>query len=133
MLAYVYSSLIITEIKQYDNVVNVPSFMDIADEAMKEFGIPNAKKVGPWDPAGGSTDFGTASSQIPALIFGLPVAPADVAGHSREYAIATKSPEGNEALINASKIMAYLGYRLAAEPELLAQVRADWEKVVSGN
>jgi len=29
--------------------------------------------------------------------------------------------------------MAYLGYRLAAEPELLAQVRADWEKVVSGN
>ena len=127
------TKLTITEIKQYDNVVNVPSFMDIADEAMKEFGIPNAKKVGPCDPAGGSTDFGTASSQIPALIFGLPVAPADVAGHSREYAIATKSPQGNEALVNASKIMAYLGYRFATEPELLDQVRADWEKVVSGN
>jgi len=102
------TKLTITEIKQYDNVVNVPSFMDIADEAMKEFGISNARKVGPCDPAGGSTDFGTASSQIPSLIFGLPVAPANVSGHSREYAIATKSPQGNEALVNASKIMAYL-------------------------
>lgn len=127
------TKLTITEIKQYDNVVNVPSFMDIAEEAIKGYGIADAKKIQPWDPAGGSTDFGTASSQIPALMFGLPVAPASVAGHSREYAVATKSEAGNKALLDSSKIMAYLGYRLATEPELLAQVRADWQKVVAGN
>ncbi|MCX8013952.1 MAG: M20 family metallopeptidase, partial [Rectinema sp.] len=33
------TKLTISEIKQYDNVVNVPSFMDLGFEAMKEFNI----------------------------------------------------------------------------------------------
>jgi len=127
------TKLTITEIKQYDNVVNVPSFMELGMDAMKTFGIPDAKMVQPWDTAGGSTDFGTASSQIPSFIFGLPVAPESVAGHSREYAVATKSDAGNTALIEASEVMAYLGYRLINEPALLNQVRADWQKTVAGN
>lgn len=126
------TKLAISEIKQYDNVVNVPSFMDLGLEVLQEFNIKEARKIQPWDPAGGSTDFGTASSQIPALIFGLPVAPENVAGHSREFALATKSPAGNEALLNASKIMAYIGYRLIQEPGLLSKIRADWEKSVAG-
>ncbi len=126
------TKLTISEIKQYDNVVNVPSFMDLGFEAMKEFNIPDARIIQPWDQAGGSTDFGTASSQIPSLIFGLPVAPENVASHSREFAMATKSPAGNEALLNASKIMAYIGYRLIHEPGLLNRIRADWEKTVAG-
>jgi len=127
------TKLTIAEIKQYDNVVNVPSFMDLGMEAMKVYGIPDAREVQPWDAAGGSTDFGTASSQIPSLIFGLPVAPGSVAGHSREYAVATKSEAGNKALIQASEVMAYLGYRLINDPALLNQIRADWQKMVVGN
>lgn len=127
------TKLTISEIKQYDNVVNVPGFMDLAEEVMKGYGASDIRKIQPWDSAGGSTDFGTASSQIPSLIFALPAAPAEVAGHSREYAVATKSEMGNKALVDASRIMAYLGYRLITEPALLDNVRADWQKAAAGN
>jgi amidohydrolase len=127
------TKLTIQEIKQYDNVVNVQSFIDLGAEVSRLYGVEKIRKVQSSDAAGGSTDFGTASSQIPCMMFSLPVASKDVAGHSREYAEATKSPLAHEVVLASAKIMALTGYKLIEDPALLAQIKADWQVAVSGD
>lgn len=52
------TKLTIREIKRYENVDHVPNFIDLGLDAMKEFGIQNARIMQPYDSASGSTDFG---------------------------------------------------------------------------
>lgn len=127
------TKLTIQEIKQYDNIVNVSSFIDLGAEVSKMYGVENIRKIQPSDAAGGSTDFGTASSQIPCMMFSLPVASKGVAGHSREYAEATKSPLAHEVVLTSAKIMAMAGYTIIEDPTLLAQIKKDWQAAVAGD
>jgi len=123
----------IQEIKQYDNVVNVSSFIDLGAEVSRLYGVEKIRKIQPSDAAGASTDFGTASSQIPCLMFSLPVAPQNVAGHSRAYTEATKSLLAHEVVLTSAKIMALTGYKIIEDPTLLAQIKTDWQAAVSGD
>lgn len=126
------TTVTIKEIKQYDNVVNVPSLMGLVQDNGKSFGVEDMPAPSPAAGAAGSTDFGTASSQIPCVMFSLPVAPAGVSGHSRDYVVATKSPMAHDAVIQASKIMACSGYDLIMNPAMLAKIKAEWELAVAG-
>ena len=68
------TQLTITPIKQYDNVVNVPGFMKLVQDVAKDYvglDMPFATPGG----AAASTDFGTASSSIPCVMFGLSPVP----------------------------------------------------------
>ena len=127
------TNVTIKEIKQYDNVVNVPSLMSLAAENTKAVGITDVSVLGPGEAPGGSTDFGTASSQIPCLMFALPTAPAGVPGHSRDYAAANKTPAARAAVVQAAKIMAASAYDLIVDPKLLTKVKEDWKATVAGN
>jgi hypothetical protein len=83
--------------------------------------------------AAASTDFGTASSSIPCVMFGLsPVPEGTVPGHSREMVEAVGSEYGLETAVIASKIMADAGLRIIHNPELLEAIRAEWEVVKAG-
>ncbi len=97
------------------------------------YGVEKIRKIQPSDAAGASTDFGTASSQIPCLMFSLPVAPQNVAGHSRAYTEATKSLLAHEVVLTSAKIMALTGYKIIEDPTLLAQIKTDWQAAVSGD
>lgn len=125
------TTVTIKEIKQYDNVVNVPSFMKLIQETSKVAGIAEMPTPDPMAGSSGSTDFGTASSHIPCVIFGLPVSTEPTAGHSREMVAATYSPMGRESAVLAAQIMANAGYELIVNPELLAKIKAEW-KIAAG-
>ena len=118
------TQLTITPIKQYDNVVNVPGFMKLScrtlPRTMSDLTCPSPTPGG----AAASTDFGTASSSIPCVMFGLsPVPEGTVPGHSREMVEAVSSEYGLETAVIASKIMADAGLRIIHNPELLEATR----------
>ena len=126
------TTVTIKEIKQYDNVVNVPSFMKLIQDAGKAAGVVDMPPPDPMAGSSGSTDFGTASSRIPCVIFGLPVSTEPVAGHSREMVAATFSPMGRQSAVLAADIMANAGYEIIANPTLLAKIKADWTVAAGG-
>lgn len=127
------TTVTIKEIKQYDNVVNVPSFMSLIQETGKAAGITEMPPPDPMAGSSGSTDFGTASSRIPCVIFGLPVSTEPIAGHSREMVAATFTPMGRQSAVLAADIMANAGYDIIVNPELLAKIKADWKVAVGGS
>jgi len=126
------TTVTIKEIKQYDNVVNVPSFMKLIQETGKAAGIADMPPPDPMAGSSGSTDFGTASSRIPCVIFGLPVSTEPIAGHSREMVAATFTPMGRQSAVLAADIMANAGYDIIVNSELLAKIKADWKVAVGG-
>jgi amidohydrolase len=127
------TTVTIKEIKQYDNVVNVPTFMRLIQETSKLAGISEMPTPDPVAGGSGSTDFGTASSRIPCVIFALPVSNDPIAGHSREMVAATFTPMGRESAVLAADIMANTGYELINNPVLLAKIKAEWKKTITGN
>lgn len=127
------TTVTIKEIKQYDNVVNVPTFMRLIQETSKLAGISEMPTPDPVAGGSGSTDFGTASSRIPCVIFALPVSNDPIAGHSREMVAATFTPMGRESAVLAANIMANTGYELINNPVLLAKIKAEWKKTITGN
>jgi metal-dependent amidase/aminoacylase/carboxypeptidase family protein len=126
------TTVIIKEVKQYDNVVNVPSLMTLIQNEGKAAGVSDMPPPDPSVNASGSTDFGTASSSIPCVIFALPVTTENIGGHSREMVAAAFSPMGRQSAILATRIMANAGWDLIADPALLAKVKADWKVAVAG-
>ncbi len=125
------TTVTISPIKQYDNVVNVSSFMDLIQNESKAAGFAEMPKPDFNGGAGGSTDFGTASSRIPCVMFSLPVSTQPTAGHSRDMVAATFSPIGRESAVKAADIMAKAGYELIVNPALLAKIKAEW-KIAAG-
>ncbi len=126
------TTVTIKEVKQYDNVVNVPSFMKLIQDDGKEAGVDEIPTPPPVTTAAGSTDFGTASSQIPCVMFSLPTAPEGVSGHSRDYVTANGTPMAHDAAIQAARIMALAGYDIIENPALLQKIKDDWKIAVSG-
>lgn len=123
----------IAPIKQYDNVVNVPSFMKLIQDKARDYGMGEMPFAAPGGAAA-STDFGTASSSIPCVMFSLPVvATGSVAGHSRDMVAACASEFGLESAVIASKIMADAGLELINNPEMIKTIGAEWEVVKAGN
>ena len=126
------TTVTITPIKQYDNVVNVSSFMDLIQKESKAAGYAEMPKPDFSAGAGASTDFGTASSRIPCVMFSLPVSTEPVVGHSRDMVAATFTPMGRESAVKAADIMAQAGYELIVNPTLLATIKAEWKVAVGG-
>jgi amidohydrolase len=127
------TKLTISPIKQYDNVVNVPSFMSMLQATARAY-FPSELPLATPGGAAASTDFGTASSTIPCVMFGLPPTPTgSPAGHSRDMVAAAITDYGLESAVIASKIMADAGLQIINDPELLATIRADWEIAKAGS
>ena len=69
----------------------------------------------------GSTDMGNVSQVMPALHPYIDISP-DGPGHTAEFAVASRSPAGYEAMIVAAKVLAMTAVDLLAVPGKVAEV-----------
>lgn len=116
----------IKEIKAYDNKVILESLSQLLLENAKAVG---AKQILPPPESTGSTDFGSVTFRVPGAELGIAYVPVGTPGHSVAYVQAGTTPEGHEAVITATKILAATGYDLITNPELLKQVKAEFAAV----
>ena len=71
----------------------------------------------------GSTDMGNVTQVVPSIHPHIAIAPASVAGHSREFAVASISKRGHEAMIIGAKVMALTCVDLFTNPRLMTEAR----------
>ncbi|MHA2041148.1 MAG: M20 family metallopeptidase [Candidatus Thorarchaeota archaeon] len=67
--------------------------------------------------SGGSSDIGNVSQVVPAI---------HPSGHSKEFAAASVSDRGHEAMMSAAKALAMTAIDLLTDPEFMEQVKAEF-------
>ena len=77
--------------------------------------------------SGGSSDIGNVSQVVPAIHPYISICDPSVAGHSKEFAEASASGRGHEAMLNAAKALAMTSIDLYTNPEFLEQVKAEFQ------
>ena len=113
----------------YDDVVINYTLCDMLKEQYEALGLTDIQPV--KEAPAGSSDIGSVSYRCPALHGNIKIAEKDVAGHSRELAAATISPEGRQALLNGATALAVLGTELITKPELLAKVKKEFDETIA--
>jgi amidohydrolase len=83
------------------------------------------------DPRGkdlpmGSTDMGDVSQTVPAIHPYIAICDPDIVGHSREFAVASASDRGHDAMIVAAKAMAMTAIDLFDSPGLVSRAREEF-------
>jgi amidohydrolase len=76
--------------------------------------------------SGGSSDIGNVSQVVPAIHPYISICDKSVAGHSREFAEASVSERGHEAMLNAAKALAMTAIDLFTDSEFMEQVKAEF-------
>ncbi len=91
-------------------------------EVMEDLGCPGEDLRGACFPA--STDFGNVSQVVPATAVMFKVAPPGVVLHHPDFAAASVSPEADEVVLTAARVLAVAAARLVTDPARLEEVRA---------
>jgi amidohydrolase len=76
----------------------------------------------------GSTDMGNVSKIVPGIHPSIAIAPAEVNGHSPEFAEYAASDSGKRAVIDGAKALAMTAIDILADAELRTAMREDFEK-----
>ena len=113
----------------YDDVVINYTLCNMLKEKYEALGLTEIEAV-KEEPAG-SSDIGSVSYRCPALHGYIKIAEKDVAGHSREMADATISPDGRAALVNGAAALAEVGAELITNPEKLAEVKKEFKETIA--
>ena len=108
-----------------DTLVNY-GLADMLKEKYELLGLTNIQPVN--EQGGGSTDVGSVSYVCPTVQGGIKIAEDDVTGHSKEMAAATISEQGKQALLDASKAIAYVACDLITNPDELAKVTEEFKQ-----
>jgi amidohydrolase len=83
------------------------------------------------DERKGSSDMGNVSHVVPAIHPYVVIADPDVGGHTPEFAEASASPRGDQALLRAAKALAMTAVDLMTQPELVEQAKAELRAVTN--
>jgi amidohydrolase len=83
--------------------------------------------VPPVDTCKGSTDMGDVSQLIPAIHPYIKICSEDIAGHSREFADASISPQAMDGMLVGAKAMAMTAIDLFLTPGLAERIKAVFE------
>ncbi len=75
----------------------------------------------------GSTDTGDVSHKVPAIHPYLAIGPENMAGHTTEFAEASKSPEGMAAMMDAAKAMAATALDILLRPSLFEEIKKEFK------
>jgi amidohydrolase len=81
------------------------------------------------EPPSGSTDWGNVSYEIPSVETGFPIMDRICTWHSPEVVEAANSELGYRNTLLVAKAMALTGVDILADPALLAEIRAEFERV----
>src|SRR5690606_7278078 len=79
----------------------------------------------------GSSDMGNVSHIVPAIHPYVVIANPGVGGHTPEFAAASASERGNQALLRAAKAMAMTAVDLLTQPEVMDQVRREHRELTN--
>jgi len=80
----------------------------------------------PERPGAGSTDMGNVSQVVPAVHAYIAICGRNVVGHSREFAEATITEAGHQAIIDGAKAMAMTVIDLLCDGDLLRRVKDEF-------
>lgn len=103
--------------------------VDLMEENMHSLGLEITEV--PYIPA--SNDSGNLSWEIPSAKALVKIAGADIALHSKAFAQAASSPEGDEGLILGAKLLALTAIDLMVQPELMEMVNNEFSRKVLGS
>jgi amidohydrolase len=109
-----------------DDMKNNTALAKTFEKYLKALG----EKVQAPDPKAGkgSTDMGNVSYVVSSIHPSIAIGPKTLAGHSREFAVASVSDRGHEAMLNAAKAMALTTLDLFSDPSLMEKVRREFGK-----
>lgn len=102
----------------------------LAEDVMAKYGVICTH----GHNATGSTDVGNVSYKCPAIQPEFAITSKKLSLHTREFAEATTSTEGHEALLKGTKIMAEICLRVITDDMLRSTIRSEFEaKAIHNN
>jgi len=107
-----------------DDMKNNTTMAKLFEKNLKVLG----EKVQAPDPKAGkgSTDMGNVSYVVPSIHPSIAIGPRKLAGHSREFAEASVSERGHEAMLIAAKAMALTSVDLFTDEALMKKVKREF-------
>lgn len=107
-----------------DDMKNNMTMAKLFEKNLKVLG----EKVRAPDPKAGkgSTDMGNISYVVPSIHPSIAIGPRKLAGHSREFAEASVSERGHEAMLVAAKAMAMTSVDLFTDEALMKKVKQEF-------
>jgi len=107
-----------------DDMKNNMTMAKLFEKNLKVLG----EKVRAPDPKAGkgSTDMGNVSYVVPSIHPSIAIGPRKLAGHSREFAEASMSERGHEAMLVAAKAMALTSVDLFTDEALMKKVKREF-------
>ncbi|TBL75399.1 M20 family peptidase [Paenibacillus thalictri] len=118
------SKLTIRQVKQCENKVNVDTLNKLLLDNARQAGIEH---ISPPRSSTGSTDFGNVTYIVPGACLRVAFVPFGTSSHSTEWVAAGVSESGHHAVIAAAKSIAAAAYDLIADPNLLAEIRQEFQ------
>ena len=110
----------------YDDTLVNYRLASLLKEKYEYLGLTDIDPVN--EEGGGSSDVGNVSYICPTLQGSIKIAEKDVLAHSKEFADATVSKMGKDALENAAKAIAYMACDLITNKDLLNEVKEEFHK-----
>ena len=107
---------------------------DFARACQRAMGVPEAGLAArplpflPYLSAGGSTDVGDVSHQVPVGVFGWPTLPLGVSLHTWAVTACGGTSIGDKASLNTARILAAAGFDLMTDAALRDSVNADFRR-----
>lgn len=117
------AKLTISEVKAYDNKLNVETLNKLLMQEAKEVG---AQSITPPRKVTGSTDFSCVTYRVPGACLRVAFVPFDTSSHSVEWVEAAKSPAAHDAVVAAAKALAGACYDIARSPEFLDRIKKEF-------
>jgi len=107
-----------------DDMKNNMAMAKLFEKNLKALG----EKVRKPDPKAGkgSTDMGNVSYVVPSIHPSIAIGPRKLAGHSRDFAEASVSERGHEAMLVAAKAMALTSVDLFTDGALMKKVKQEF-------
>lgn len=111
----------------YDNMVTNTNLSQTFTENLKEI---TDKSVKPAEHSNGSIDMGNVSRVVPAIHPFIGLNDKNLVLHTQELADKTISKDGKQALIDGALALAYTGYDVLSDKELLEKIKKEFHKMV---
>jgi metal-dependent amidase/aminoacylase/carboxypeptidase family protein len=120
---------VVTSGMGYDNMVNNETMAGAFERNLRALGVPiqAAESNGRM----GSTDMGDVSQILPAIHPYRAIASESIGGHTVEFAAAAAAETGCRAMLTAARAMAMTCLDLFYSPDLLAQVKREFQQALS--
>ncbi|RXZ69803.1 M20 family peptidase [Fusobacterium necrophorum] len=119
----------IIQTKALDSKIPVISLNELLMENAR---LLSAPRITPPREKTGSTDFGNVMYRVPGSCIRIAFVPEGSSSHSDVYLEKGKTEEAHNAILLASKILAYTAYDLISNPETLKKVQEEFKEKKEG-